>query len=59
MEHFSYVNIFETKGIEYLFVIGFLVVFVFICHYILSDKRTSSENKVKLTVKPKETFLKD
>ena len=41
VESFSYVNIFETKGLEYLIVIGFLVVLVvFIRHLHYSDKRT-------------------
>ena len=28
MDGFSYINIFDTKGIEYLIVIGFLVLFI-------------------------------
>ena len=41
MESFSYLNIFETKGLEYLVVIGFLVLlalFVSYLHY--SDKKS-------------------
>ncbi len=41
MESFSYLNIFETKGLEYLIVIGFLVLLVvFIRHLHYSDRKT-------------------
>ena len=41
MESFSYLNIFETKGLEYLVVIGFLVLLVvFIRHLHYSDTKT-------------------
>ena len=33
MEGFSFVDIYATKGIEYLIVIGFLATFVFFCRY--------------------------
>ncbi|UCG52695.1 MAG: hypothetical protein JSW58_03870 [Candidatus Latescibacterota bacterium] len=42
MEFYSYLNIFETKGLEYLIVIGFLVLFVFFIRYI-----SSSDGKLK------------
>jgi hypothetical protein len=48
MESFSYVNIFETKGLEYLAVIGFLVlltVFVRYLHY--SDRKTTLKKAPK------------
>ena len=31
MEGFSYVDMFATKGIEYILVIGFLVAFILSC----------------------------
>jgi glycine cleavage system H protein len=34
MEGFSFVDIYATKGIEYLIVIGFLASFVFFCRYL-------------------------
>jgi len=34
MEIFRYVDIYATKGIEYLIVIGFLAMFVFFCRYL-------------------------
>lgn len=34
MEGFSFVDIYATKGIEYLIVIGFLATFVFFCRYL-------------------------
>jgi hypothetical protein len=41
MESFSYLNIFETKGLEYLVVIGFLVLLaLFVRHLHYSDKKT-------------------
>jgi len=41
MESFSYLNIFETKGLEYLVVIGFLVLLVlFVRHLHYSDRKT-------------------
>ena len=34
MESYSYVNIFETKGLENLLVLSFLVMLVFLVRYI-------------------------
>ena len=34
METYSLVNIFETKGLEYLLLICFLVLFVFLVNYL-------------------------
>ena len=34
METYTYVNIFETKGLEYLLLICFLVLFVFLIRYL-------------------------
>ena len=40
MESFTYLNIFETKGLEYLVVIGFLVLLVLFVRYLhYSDRR--------------------
>lgn len=41
MESFTYVNIFETKGLEYLLLISFLILFVFFIRYMnASERRT-------------------
>jgi hypothetical protein len=34
METYTFVNIFETKGLEYLLLISFLVLFVFLIGYL-------------------------
>jgi hypothetical protein len=34
METYTYVNIFETKGLEYLLLICFLVLFVLLIRYL-------------------------
>jgi hypothetical protein len=48
MESFSYVNIFETKGLEYLAVIGFLVLLLlFVRHLHYSDRKTTLKKTPK------------
>jgi hypothetical protein len=39
MESFHYVNIFETKGLEYLLLIIFLVLFVLFVRYLRKNER--------------------
>lgn len=39
METFTYVNIFETKGLEYLLLICFLVLLVFFVRYLSSPPK--------------------
>ena len=34
METYTYVNIFETKGLEYLLLMCFLVLFIFLIKYL-------------------------
>jgi len=41
MDGNSFVDIFATKGIEYLLVIGFLVLFVIFMRFLLADGRRS------------------
>ena len=36
MEFYTYLNIFETKGLEYLLLLSFLALFIFLVKY-LSD----------------------
>jgi len=39
MEAYSYVNIFETKGLEYLLLVCFLVMFVFFVRYLSQPEK--------------------
>ena len=39
METYHYVNIFETKGLEYLLLMAFLVLFVFLVKYLQGPKK--------------------
>lgn len=40
METYRYVNIFETKGLEYLLLICFLVLFVLLVRYLSTGPRS-------------------
>ena len=37
MEFYTYVNIFETKGLEYLLLLSFLVLFILLVRYLSAD----------------------
>ena len=51
MEIFRYVDIYATKGIEYLIVIGFLASFVFFCRYLaLRGGETGGEGRTRTGV---------
>lgn len=39
METYHYVNIFETKGLEYLLLMAFLVLFVLLVKYLQGSKK--------------------
>lgn len=41
METYTYVNIFETKGLEYLLLVCFLILFVFLVRYLRPSKTES------------------
>lgn len=41
METYTYVNIFETKGLEYLLLVAFLVLFVVLVRYLNGVERDS------------------
>lgn len=43
METYTYVNIFETKGLEYLLLICFLVLFILLIRYLQPRKRSPKE----------------
>ena len=48
METYTYVNIFETKGLEYLLLMSFLVMFVLLVRYLSPPKKDDKKDKNKL-----------
>jgi len=46
MEYYSYVNIFETKGLAYLLLLSFLVLGIFLIRY-LSGPETKNPDRGK------------
>ena len=42
MEFYSYVNIFETKGLAYLLLLSFLVLGIFLIRYLSAPERKDS-----------------
>ena len=49
MEFYTYVNIFETKGLEYLLLLSFLVLFIFLVRYLAG---TGTKKSVPAEKKP-------
>ena len=47
MEFYTYVNIFETKGLEYLLLLAFLALFIFLLKYLSGPERKSAGPKEK------------
>ncbi len=45
METYTYVNIFETKGLEYLLLICFLVLFIFLVRYLQPPSEESRRRR--------------
>ena len=43
METYTYVNIFETKGLEYLLLISFLVLLLLLIRYLTPPDSTGSQ----------------
>lgn len=41
MEFYYYVNIFETKGLEYLLLLSFLVLFILLVRYLSAPGRNA------------------
>jgi hypothetical protein len=39
MESYTYVNIFETKGLEYLLLVCFLIMFVLLMQYLAGPEK--------------------
>lgn len=51
MEFYSYVNIFETKGLEYLLLLSFLVLLIALVKYLsVPEKKDSSPSGGKPVV---------
>ena len=48
MEFYTFVNIFETKGLEYLLLLSFFVLFIFLVRYLAGsgkkDYRSGAKN---------------
>lgn len=42
MEFYTYVNIFETKGLEYLLLMSFFALFIFLVRYLSGPGRKNS-----------------
>lgn len=42
MEFYTYVNIFETKGLEYLLLLSFFVLFIFLVRYLSGAGKKNS-----------------
>lgn len=45
MESFTYVNIFETKGLEYLLLLCFWVLFIYMVRYLKTPGKDQDELK--------------
>jgi hypothetical protein len=43
MEFYTYVNIFETKGLEYLLLLSFLVMFILLVKYLSTPVKNESK----------------
>jgi hypothetical protein len=47
MEFYTYVNIFETKGLEYLLLLSFLVLFILLVRYLSGPVKKGSDGRDK------------
>jgi hypothetical protein len=45
MEYYSYVNIFETKGLEYILLLSFLALFIYLVRYLEGPREKNSGPK--------------
>jgi hypothetical protein len=53
MDSFTYVNIFETKGLEYLLLLSFWVLFVYMVRYLSPTKKI---RKIRIDRQPWQGF---
>jgi hypothetical protein len=53
MEYYSYVNIFEQKGVAYILLLSFLVMGVLLIRYLAGPEKkdTAAENKDRTTTR--------
>jgi len=47
MEFYTYVNIFETKGLEYLLLMSFFALFIFLVRYLSGAGKKTSVHEEK------------
>ncbi len=47
MEFYTYVNIFEQKGLEYLLLLSFFALFIFLVKYLKSAEKNDSARTEK------------
>jgi len=45
MDSFTYVNIFETKGLEYLLLLSFWVLFVYLVRYLWKPAKKDKDQR--------------
>jgi hypothetical protein len=45
MDSFTYVNIFETKGLEYLLLLSFWVLFIYLVRYLSKPAKKRTEDR--------------
>lgn len=45
MDSFTYVNIFETKGLEYLLLLSFWVLFVYLARYLSPSAKKPKDSR--------------
>jgi len=47
MEFYTYVNIFETKGLEYLLLMSFFALFIFLVRYLSGPPKKNPDAREK------------
>lgn len=47
MEFYTYVNIFETKGLEYLLLMSFFALFIFLVRYLSGPQKKNPDARGK------------
>ena len=47
MEFYTYLNIFETKGLEYLLLLSFFALFIFLVRYLSGAGKSNSVSEDK------------
>ena len=47
MEFYTYVNIFETKGLEYLLLLSFLALFILLVRYLSAPGKKGADSGAK------------